>query len=433
MQQDKKGIPFWPEQASSLAWDVDVFYAAMVGVSVFTTVLIAGVLVYFAVKYRRRDGDYRPPHIETSKMLEIVWSVIPLILVMGMFFWGTELYFRQSYIPENAMNIDVTGKQWMFKFQHPNGRREINTLHVPMGVPVRLTMASEDVIHDLFIPDFRIKKDLVPGRYSSTWFQAIKPGTYHLFCNQYCGTQHSSMIGSVIVMPPNEYQNWLAGFTGETPAQAGEALFSKHACNTCHSMDGSGGRGPSLIGLLGNKVQLLDGRVVVADKTYLRESILKPQAKVVAGYTPIMPSYQGLLGEEEVNHLIAYIETLQGGAAGQQASAHAAGEPSVQAAAASATGQAGGVRGSEAAQSKSPTQPTDAPSTSSESTTTTQGVAEPPAAAPSVPPDAPEQKQPAPAPAPAQQTAVPAATPAAEAAATTSPLSTTSTASKEAQ
>lgn len=317
MQQDKDLIPMWPEQASSLAWDVDLFYAAMIAISVFLTVLIGGVLIYFAVKYRRRDGDYRPPHVETSKALELAWTIVPLFIVVGMFVWGAELFFRQTTIPENALSIDATGKQWMFKFQHPNGRREINSLHVPLGQPVKLTMATEDVIHDLFIPAFRIKKDLVPGRYTSTWFEATKPGVYHMFCNQYCGTLHSDMIGRVVVMHPTEYQNWLSGYTGQTPVEAGEALFTKFNCNTCHATDGSGGRGPSLVGLFGGQVQLADGKVVEADREYIRQSILKPQEQIVAGYTPIMPSFQGVLNEEQVGQLIAYIESLntQGGTA----------------------------------------------------------------------------------------------------------------------
>ena len=184
MQQNQTIVRFWPEQASSLAVDVDLFYAAMIAVSLFFTVLIAGLVLYFSVKYRRREGDYRPPHVETSKKLELLWTIIPLFLVIGMFVWGAELYISKTYVPDNALNIDVTGKQWMFKFQHPNGRHEINALHVPLGQPIRLTIASEDVIHSLYIPDFRIKKDLVPGRYLTTWFQATKSEIGRASCRE---------------------------------------------------------------------------------------------------------------------------------------------------------------------------------------------------------------------------------------------------------
>lgn len=302
-------MPWWPEQASTFAVPVDLFYIFMILVSLVFAVGIGGVIVAFVVKYRQRDDGYRPPRIETSHMVEFVWSFIPLLIVLVMFFWGAQLYFSQHVVPDNALSIDVTGKQWMFKFQHPNGKREINALHVPVNKPVKLTMASEDVIHNVFMPQFRVKHDVLPGRYTYQWFQATKAGEYNIFCNQYCGTQHSQMIGKVIVMEPVKYQEWLAGYTGESPAKSGEALFAKNACNTCH-MDNNGGRGPSLNGIVGTKVALVDGGVVTADKQYLTESILNPQAKIVAGYTPIMPSFQGILGQEEVNNLIAYIESL---------------------------------------------------------------------------------------------------------------------------
>ncbi|MGI8908388.1 MAG: cytochrome c oxidase subunit II [Candidatus Sumerlaeaceae bacterium] len=313
----KLGFSFFPEQASTIAWQVDALYFFLTAVTVFFTLLVVGLLVIFAVRYRRRNAEYRPPRVETSKTLEIVWSVIPLILTVIMFYWGAEVFFDQRRIPADAMEISVTGKKWMWKFQHPNGRREINVLHVPIGQNVLLRMASEDVLHDVFIPAFRVKQDVLPGRYTTQWFNATKTGIYHLFCNQYCGAQHSNMIGSVVAMEPPAYQAWLSGFTGEAPEKAGENLFSKLACNTCH-MAGSASRGPDLGNLIGSKVALQGGQVITADENYIRESVLNPQAKVVAGFQPIMPSFQGIVTEEQLTHLIAYIKTLKSSTTGAQ-------------------------------------------------------------------------------------------------------------------
>jgi cytochrome c oxidase subunit 2 len=300
----------FPEQASVLAPRVDALFFYLTGVTIFFTLLIFVLVVVFAIKYRRKsEAEELPPAIHGSKLLEIVWTGIPLILVAIMFFWGAKVYHDQLRPPENAYEVLVTGKQWMWKFQHPNGKREINDLHAPAGVPVKLTMGSEDVIHNVFVPAFRMKQDVVPGRWTRTWFQATKPGVYRLFCNQYCGTNHSKMIGRVIVMEPNEFQAWLGDEVAGSPAQSGEVLFSKLACNTCHS-DTSGARGPSLKGLYGKKVKLADGRTVVANEDYLRESIMAPSAKIVEGYQPIMPSFQGLVTEEQVMHLVAYIKSL---------------------------------------------------------------------------------------------------------------------------
>ena len=319
----KLGFSFFPEQASTVAGSVDALYFYLIAVTVFFTLLVTGLLLVFAVRYRRRSEDYRPPRVETSKALEIIWSVIPLILCVIMFFWGAEVFFDQRRVPADAMEISVTGKKWMWKFQHLNGRREINVLHIPVGKPVLLRMASEDVIHDVFIPAFRVKQDVLPGRYTTEWFQATKPGIYHLFCNQYCGTQHSNMIGSVVAMDPPAYQAWLSGFTGEAPEKAGEALFSKMACNTCH-MAGSASRGPDLANLIGSKVALDNGQVIVADENYIRESVLNPQAKTVAGFQKIMPSFQGIVTEEQLTQLIAYLKTLKASTTGAPGAAPAA-------------------------------------------------------------------------------------------------------------
>lgn len=299
----------FPEQASTMAPRVDALFYYLTGVTVFFTLLIFILVVVFALKYRRRSEDELPPPIHGSKALEAIWTGIPLVLVAVMFFWGAKIYHDQVRPPANAYEILVTGKQWMWKFQHPNGKREINDLHVPAGTPVKLTMGTEDVIHNLYVPAFRVKQDVVPGRWTRTWFEATKPGIYRLFCNQYCGTNHSKMIGRVIVMDPREFQAWLGDEVGGSPAQSGEILFAKFACNTCHS-DSSGARGPALKGLYGKTVKLLDGRSVVANEDYLRESIMNPSAKIVEGYQPLMPSFQGLITEEQVMHLVAYIKSL---------------------------------------------------------------------------------------------------------------------------
>jgi cytochrome c oxidase subunit 2 len=241
--------------------------------------------------------------------LEIAWSVIPLLISMVIFAWGARLYVTIRTPPADAVEIDVVGKQWMWEIQHMEGQREINELHIPVGRAVRLKMTSEDVIHSFFVPAFRTKQDVVPGRYSTTWFQPTKPGKYHLFCSQYCGTKHSAMIGWVYVMEPPDYQAWLSGGAGEgTLAERGDKLFSELACANCHHPDGSG-RGPSLEGLFGTTVELEDGSKVVANDDYLRESILSPQAKIVKGYKPIMPTFQGLVTEDQLLQLIEYIKS----------------------------------------------------------------------------------------------------------------------------
>lgn len=304
---------FFPVQASTVAKHVDDFYIAMVLLSTFFCIAIPAAIVYFSIKYRRRPGNDRPRHVETSTALELTWTIIPFFLVIGMFVWGSRVYFLQVSQDPNAMEILVTGKKWMWKYQHKNGRREIQDLHIPVNTPIRLKMASEDVIHSVFIPAFRVKQDVMPGRYTYLNFTANRPGVYHLFCNQYCGTSHSAMIGKVIVMEQGDYQKWLGGYTGDPPEKVGEALFTSLACNTCHSGD-SGSRGPLLNGLPGSQVALQNGTIVTADDTYLRESILKPQAKIVAGYQPIMPEFEGVVSTEQVNALIAYIKTLPAGA-----------------------------------------------------------------------------------------------------------------------
>ena len=313
-------LPFFPEQASTMAKRVDALYTFLIAVSGFFAVLIAGLVVIFAIRYRRRSEGERPAPIHGSLQLELLWTVIPFGLAMIMFFWGASVYVSMARPPDNALAVFVVGKQWMWKLQHLEGRREINELHVPVGRAVRLTMTSEDVIHSFYVPAFRIKQDVIPGRYTTVWFEATKPGTYHLFCTEYCGTEHSGMIGHIVVMEPAEYQAWLSGGApAGSMASKGAALFEQLGCITCHRGD-SGARGPQLAGLFGTPVRLQNGETVVADESYLRESILNPQAKIVAGFQPIMPTFKGLVSEEGIMQLIAYIKE-QGTVSGEQAAA----------------------------------------------------------------------------------------------------------------
>ncbi len=295
-----------------MAGRVDALFFFLVAVSAFFVVLIAAALVVLSVRYRRRRAHEVGTPVTPPVLLEVTWIGIPTLLAMVMFVWGANVYFSMAAPPKETLDVYVVGKQWMWKFQHLGGQREINELHVPVGRAVRLTMTSEDVIHDVFIPAFRIKADVLPGRYVTEWFQATKPGTYHLFCAEYCGTRHSGMVGQVVVMEPQDYQAWLAGGSGfGSMADAGAKLFQDFACNTCHRADAQG-RGPALEGVFGRPVALQDGRVVIADEAYIRESILNPTAKVVAGFQPIMPVFQGLVSEEQLLQLIEYVKSLQG-------------------------------------------------------------------------------------------------------------------------
>ncbi len=303
-------LPFQPEQASSIAEGVDRLYIFLTFITLFFTAIIFATIFYFAIKYRRRSDDEKPADIEGSLPLELTWTLIPTLLTVVIFTWSSSLYFRNSRPPRASSEIFVVGKQWMWHLQHPEGPREINELHVPVGVPIQLTMTSEDVIHDFFIPAFRIKKDALPGRYSSIWFEATKIGTYHFFCAQYCGAEHSGMIGWVYVMSPADYAQWLANnSSGETMEAAGRRLFNQVGCNGCHS-ENSTATGPSLKGLYGQSVRLADGRTVTANDDYIRGCILTPFKQRVAGYPAIMPTFQGQVNEEQILQLIAYIKSL---------------------------------------------------------------------------------------------------------------------------
>ncbi|MEO7918398.1 MAG: cytochrome c oxidase subunit II [Thermoanaerobaculia bacterium] len=305
--------PMFPEASSALARDVDrLFFFSLAG-SVFFSALIFILVVGFAVKFRRRHPDeIGVPDKHSSLTLEILWSVIPLALMMVLFVWGTKVFFAISRPPSNAAQYFVIGRQWMWKIQHPEGNREINELHIPLGRPIKLTMTSEDVIHSFFIPAFRVKADVVPGRYQTLWFQADRTGTFYLFCSQYCGAEHSRMVGRVVVMEAHDYEAWLAGSGPGSPASlSGDALFTTFACNTCHRPD-TAARAPLLAGLHGSHVLLQGGQTVLADDSYIRESILDPAAKVTAGFQPIMPSFKNQLNEDQILQLINYIKALKG-------------------------------------------------------------------------------------------------------------------------
>jgi cytochrome c oxidase subunit II len=302
-------LPLWPVEASSHAFHEDLLYLFLVVVCTAMTVLIFAVVAVFATKYRRRHGREATP-IHGSLILEIGWSVIPMGIFFVMFAWGALLFFQMRTPPRDAAEIYVVAKQWMWKLQHMEGQREINELHVPVGRNVKLIMTSQDVIHSFYVPAFRVKMDVIPGRYTTMWFRPTRPGTYHLFCSQYCGTMHSGMIGQVVVMEPADYQSWMSGgpVTGSL-AQSGETLFQQLGCSTCHRFDVQG-RGPNLTGVFGKPVQLEDGRAVMVDENYVRESILNPTAKVVSGFKPIMPSFQAQVNEEQLNSLVAYVKSL---------------------------------------------------------------------------------------------------------------------------
>jgi len=315
-------FPLWPARASTGAGHVDALYVFLVLLASFMSLAIFTMVVIFALKYRRRRG-HEAEQIEGSIALEVTWSVVPLAVFMAIFVWGAVIYFQERTPPQGATEVYVVAKQWMWKLEHPEGQREINELHVPVGRDIKLIMTSQDVIHSFYIPAFRIKQDVLPGRYTTQWFRATKPGVYHLFCAEYCGTQHSGMIGQVVVMEAAQYEAWLSGgATSGSLASNGQTIFEQLGCSTCHRFD-TQGRGPNLAGVFGKSVQLEDGRTVVADENYIRESILSPSAKVVSGFKPIMPVFQGLVSEEQLNALVAYVKSLNAPATG------AAGTPSL--------------------------------------------------------------------------------------------------------
>ncbi len=299
----------FPPEASKIAPQVDALYFFLVLISLAGMAIVIALVAGFSILYRK-ERNPEATQIEGSTLLEATWTIIPLALFMVCFVWGAILYFRIYDPPTNAMNIYIVGKQWMWKAEHPGGQHEINSLHVPSGRPVQLTMISQDVFHSFSIPAFRVKREVIPGRYTTVWFEPTTPGTYHLFCTQYCGTLHSQMIGEVTVMKPEDYQAWTAGSTsGMSLAQNGERLFASLGCNSCHSGDAAA-RGPNLAQVYASRVQLVNGSYTTVDDAFLRDSILNPTMHQTAGFAPIMPTYQGQISEEGLIDLVEYIKTL---------------------------------------------------------------------------------------------------------------------------
>uniref|UniRef100_UPI00263263E2 cytochrome c oxidase subunit II n=1 Tax=uncultured Chloroflexus sp. TaxID=214040 RepID=UPI00263263E2 len=327
-----RDFPLFPDQASTFASQVDQLYFFLVALSLIFAGVLPFVILYLIVRYHRSQKVDRSNPVDSNLKLELTWTLIPLALVMLVFFWGAFLYVQMRTSPARTLDIYVIGKQWMWHVQHPNGKRENNELHVPIGQPVKLIMTSQDVIHSFYIPAFRVKQDVLPGRYTVMWFEATKPGEYHLFCAEYCGTEHSLMIGRVVALPLADYERWLAtpglvvlpdgtidtgkpvvapASSGDPMAAAGGQLFASLGCVSCHPA--GGGVGPSLHGLFGTTRPLADGSTVAVDENYLRESILNPTAKVAAGYGPVMPSYDGQVSNDQLNQLVAYIKSLGDG------------------------------------------------------------------------------------------------------------------------
>ena len=305
-------IIWFPHQATTTAHRVDLLLTYLFDVCGVVGILVAVLLIGFAVRFRRRPGAPVPAEMRGNRALEITWSILPIGFFLSFFVWGAIIYLDAFRAPDDATIVYVVGKQWMWKFQHPGGQREIDTLHVPVGRPIKLVMTSEDVIHSFFVPDFRVHMDVLPGRYTSVWFTATRPGEYHLFCSQYCGTNHSKMTGKVVVMQPDDFQHWLDKKAEGSRAMEGQKVFLRYRCASCHVGTGTA-RAPELGGLFGRDVPLQDGRVVTADEEYIRESILDPSAKIVAGYQNIMPTFRGQISEDEIIQFIAWLKTLKPG------------------------------------------------------------------------------------------------------------------------
>lgn len=302
-------FPLWPISASTTAGDVDALYIFLIIVTGTVTLFICTLVLFFVFRYRHSKHPVAD-QIHGSKALELTWTTVSLGIFMIFFLWGATIYVAEATPPKDSLQIYVVAKQWMWKVQHQDGQREINALHVPVDRDVRLTMISQDVIHSFWVPEFRIKADVLPGRYTTLWFRANRPGTYHLFCAEFCGTLHSGMIGKVVVLDGAKYQQWLSG-GGEMGsfAATGQKMFQELGCANCHRFD-TQGRGPNLVGVYGKPVLLTSGTSVIADDAYIRQHILNPGAQVVAGFKPIMPSFQGIVTEDQMLSLIAYIKSL---------------------------------------------------------------------------------------------------------------------------
>jgi cytochrome c oxidase subunit 2 len=303
-------VPFWPKDAAVSGRAVDDVFIAELALTFAILALVFGLMIVFCLRYRRGSGADRSHQIRKTWNWEIGWTSATLAAFLGLFIWGADRYLFLYQVPPADLEIYVVAKQWMWKAEHPGGQREINELHVPLGQTVRLVLASQDVIHSFFVPAFRVKHDVVPGQYETFWFKATEPGEFRLQCAEYCGTQHAHMGGRIVVMRPAEYAGWLADQGApQTMAQQGEALFRRFGCSGCHGVN-STVHAPSLAGLYGSVVHLEGGRTVIADDRYIRDSILLPRAQIVAGYPPIMPSFAGQIGEDDLLKLLAYIQSL---------------------------------------------------------------------------------------------------------------------------
>jgi len=311
---DPNGTLFFPGQSSTIASEVDLLFHFVLYLSIFFFALVTGGSFYFAFKYRKKGKDKFTPGISHNTPLEIFWTVIPTILVFIIFIWGFKTYLKMKVPPANAIEVKVTGQKWFWTFKYKEGANTTNELVVPVNKPIRLLMSSKDVIHSFFVPNFRVKMDVLPNRYTTLWFEAVEIGEFDLFCAEYCGTGHSEMIGKVKVVSDADYQAWLASSGGGsdlTPEEWGKELYKSKACFTCHSIDGNPGVGPTFSGAFGREETLADGNTITVDENYIRKSILEPQAQVVQGFQPVMPTYQGILKDEEIDALIAFLKTLK--------------------------------------------------------------------------------------------------------------------------
>jgi len=311
---DTTGTLFLPPANSTIAPEVDALFQFILVTSIIFFLIVVGGTAYFIYKYRKKGKDGFTADISENRTLEIIWTVIPIILVFIIFFWGFKTYLKMHVPPAETIQIKATGQKWFWQFDYDNGASSTNDLVVPVGKPVELLLSSQDVVHSFYVPNFRIKMDVLPNRYTVTWFEAPRQGEYDLFCAEFCGTSHSKMIGKVKVVSEREYNEWLEASSnpgeGLSLEEYGAKLYQSKACVTCHSIDGSPNTGPTLSGLIGRTEQFTDGSSLSADENYIRESILNPQAKVVKGYQPVMPTYQGILKDKEIDALVTYIKSL---------------------------------------------------------------------------------------------------------------------------
>ena len=308
-------MSYMPIQGSTIAKDVDLLFDFTVWSSVIACIILLGGMIFFVVKYQRRSDNDKTAHITHNHLLEFIWSFIPLVIFLGMFYWGWHVYSKMRTFPDNALEVSIVGKQWAWDMTYSTGKKVTNELVIPVETPVILNMTSIDVIHSFYVPSFRVKQDVVPGKRSRMWFQSDKLGDYELFCTEFCGTAHSGMIGKVRVVTKAEYDAWIKKDRSTlTPAELGKDHFVSKGCVACHSVDGSAKVGPSLKGIWGHDVKFTDGTSAIVDENYVRESLLNPQGKYVQGFAGvIMPSFQGIIKEEEITEIIEYIKTLKQG------------------------------------------------------------------------------------------------------------------------